>query len=778
MWRNILKHYFANTSKVIHTVLFLICLFILPTELIAQSNQSTLRVIVISESDGTTIIGATVLLTEPDDDTILHAGVTDAYGFIEFSNIPAQTYEIRISYIGLETNVSTLTLEPGLTRIFRPELRQTSEELGEVVVTAQQRSGNVRREAGRQTITGQELRRVPSAGPGGDLTAYLQTLPSVVTTGDRGGELFVRGGTPYQNLVLVENMPIVKPFHISNLFSAFPQEALSSVDIFAGGFGAEYSGANSAVIDVNLRQGSMRRFQGGVALSPYLYSYQFEGPIIRDQHSFFVMGRHSIIEQTGPSLTGEEIPIQFYDLIARYSINWPNLTCNITGIRTYDNGQINPISLVNLSWSNTTAGVRCLGYAEELNNAIDITMGYTGYKSSETGFDNTGRTSNIDMGYMRLDNSSHIFNLTLNYGFKLDFIRYTAELDQLFSDRSRREARFVGIGSELDDISTILSLYFTTKWEPSSHLTINPGFTTQAQLRDLSPTIEPRLRITYRPTKSDRQEFSLALGRYFQLHEAITDERDAGTVFGIYKPTDPGDPYPESLHGIFGYRQRFSRSIETNIETYIKTHKNIPVAQWTREPGNTLDTGLANGLSYGLDVQAELNLSPFYFSFGYGWSKVTYEAPAEELVAWIDRDIFRYNPTHDRRHQFNAIATLEVGKFTGNLNWQYSSGGTFTRIFAFDFALHDLPNQDPVENLGTAQTLYSEPFNGRFPSIQRLDVSLNRPFDLSPTVKLETEIGVINTFNTQNIFYFDINTLQQVNQLPLVPYLSITMRIR
>lgn len=743
----------------------------------AQTGTSTLRIIAISEAEGTTVIGATVFLTEPDADT-LHAGVTDAYGFVEFSNIEARTYQVRVSYIGLQTNVNTITLEPGTTRIYRPELQPASEELGEVVVSAEQRSGNVRREAGRQTITGQELRRVPSAGPGGDLTAYLQTLPSVVTTGDRGGELFVRGGTPYQNLVLVENMPIIKPFHISNLFSAFPQEALSSVDVYAGGFGAEYSGASSAVLDVKLRQGSMRRHQGEFAVSPYIYSYQLEGPVIRDRHSFFLMGRHSVIEQTGPDLTGEEIPIQFYDIIGRYSINWPALTCNMTGIRTYDNGQINPVSQVNLSWTNTTAGMRCLGFAEELENAIDFTIGYTGYQSSETGFDNTGRTSNLDMGYMRLDNTQQAWGLTANYGFKLDFIRYTAELDQLFADRSRQEARFVGLGSSLDEISTNLSIYLSTEWEPSSRVTITPGFTSQTSLRDLSPTAEPRLRITYRPTGTSTKEFSLALGRYFQLHEAITDERDAGTVFGIYKPINEEDPYPESLHGILGYRQKFNNYFEASLETYIKTHSNIPVAQWTREPGNTLNTGLADALSYGLDIQTEFNFAPFYISLGYGWSKVTYEAPADELVAWIDRDIFSYNPTHDRRHQFNAIATYEFGKFTANLNYQFSSGGTYTRIFAFDLALTDLPNQHPLENQGTAQTLYSEPFNGRFPNFQRLDLSVNRPFRLSSFVNLDTEIGVINTFNTRNVFYFDVNTLQQVDQLPLVPYLSLTTRFR
>jgi len=257
-------------------LLFLTVLFAAPDFSDAQTNErSTLRVLVLSADDGTTITGATVMLTEPNADT-LYARVTDVHGFIEFSNIPAQDYQVHVSFIGLQTHREIIELSPGLTKIYRAELESDTAELGEVVVSGQ-RAGAVRRDAGLQTITGEDLRRVPSAGPGGDLTAYLQTLPSVVTSGDRGGELFIRGGTPYQNLVLVENMPIIKPFHISNLFSAFPQEALSSVDVYAGGFGAEYAGASSAVLDVSLRQGSMRQHQGQAALSPYLVSYQLEG---------------------------------------------------------------------------------------------------------------------------------------------------------------------------------------------------------------------------------------------------------------------------------------------------------------------------------------------------------------------------------------------------------------------------------------------------------------------------------------------------------------------
>ena len=181
----------------------------------AQSGNATLRIIATTEDEGTPVIAANVLLTSEEGDT-LKAGTTDVYGFLEFTNLAAGTYGVRISYIGYQTLYSSITLEGGQTRIFRPEMATNTAELDELVVRAQR--STVQREAGLQSISPEDLNRIPTPGPGGDLTMYLQTLPSVVTTGDRGGELHIRGGTPSQNLVLIENMPVIKPFHISNLF--------------------------------------------------------------------------------------------------------------------------------------------------------------------------------------------------------------------------------------------------------------------------------------------------------------------------------------------------------------------------------------------------------------------------------------------------------------------------------------------------------------------------------------------------------------------------------
>ena len=743
-----------------------------PETVFAQA-RTTLRVLAISEEDGNPVIGANVILYRLNGD-MYRAGATDADGLFEFRNIVSGTYDLVISSIGFMPHEASVELLPDDIRLYRIELPTATSDLGEVIVSGT-RSGAVQRVAGKQSISVTDIQLIPAPGPGGDLSVYLQTLPGVVTSGDRGGELFIRGGTPAQNLILVDKMQVIKPFHISNLFSAFPQSVISNVDLYAGGFGAEYEGATSSVMDVSLRQGNMRKFQSQVAASPYIVSALAEGPLKQDEQSLLVMGRYSVIEDVGPTLVGEEVPLKFSDLLARYSVNWEGLTCNVTALHTYDRGKINPQRNVNLGWENTAVGARCLGFSEELKNSVDFTIGWSKYSSSEVGFDDLGRTSNVSIGYLRMDNSGTAFNYPYNYGFRWNLNFYQAILDDPFPDINKVEERFA-LGSTLEEYTSVFSAYVSTDFKLFNTLSISPGVTTQFRQENVSGTFEPRLRMTWLPFGTDNQEFSFAIGKYAQLREAITDERDAGTVFYVYKPVDVDDPVPTAIHVIAGYRQKIGDFVEANVETYFKDKKNIPVAEWTREPGNTIRTAFADAETYGLDIQLEVNAQPLYLTVGYGLAKVEYTASADDLVAWIEADEFVYSPSHDRRHQLNVLASYKFGGFTANAIWRYSSGAPYTKLYAIDLIVR-VPYQDPLENQGKAVTLYSVPFDGTLPAFQRLDVSIDRKFQLSSTLELETEIGAINSYDMTNVFYFDVNTLRQVNELPFLPYASISLNI-
>ncbi|MFU8861436.1 MAG: TonB-dependent receptor plug domain-containing protein [Cyclonatronaceae bacterium] len=736
-------------------------------EISAAQDDSQLRFLVISGDDGNPLAGANVLLYEygyaTNDHDPYRYCVTNSDGFCEIRNIPpARLFTLRITFIGYQSFEVDLALSRGERILLRPVLEPYTEQIDEVTIDRQRYVTTG--EAGVRRIGVPDIARVPAPGVGGDLVSYLQTLPGVVTSGDRGGELYIRGGTSDQNLILVDNLHIYKPFHISNLFSAFPDEVIQSADLYAGGFGAEFAGATSAVLDVRLRPGNMRRHQGNAAFSPYLLSVNLEGPLETDRQSYMLMARKSTIETFAPTLTGEEVPLNFSDILARYTIQETSITCNVTGVYTSDRGEIVPYRGIVHAWSNTVIGARCIAFDERFNHPAEVTAGYTGYRNTEGSEQVTERSSAINQLFLNIDLRTDILRLPVHYGFGIKFRTYTIDLAERFTSlRSLRRT------------IPIANLYSTTEWSPVTGITIQPGIASQFSL-DNSLTFEPRLRISYRPGGSDRQEFSLAAGRYVQFMSGISDERDAGTVFTVLQPTETGDPLPSALHGIFAYQQRFGRYVIANLEGFVKRHSNVPVSKWNPEPKIEIETALADGFTYGFDVRLMVDRNPVYLSAGYGWSKVDYEAVSGDLGAWIQEPVFSYSPAHDQRHKLNVIAGYRFAGFTAGARWEFGTGMPFTQILGFDMAVR-VPAESPVTDPGQARMLFSRPYGERLPYYHRLDVSIGRSFRLAPNWSLETEAGVINIYNRNNIFNFDMSTLMRVDQTPFLPYLSVKLNL-
>ena len=730
-------------------------------ELIAQDNN-VFRVIVISGDDGNPIVGANVLLftgdTDDNFDQLFDAGATDSDGRYEFDKIEPGNYTLRISYVGHETFVENLQIEDGERIVRRLTLRFKSSEFDEVVVTERRQisTGDV----GVISISSEQIGRVPSLVAGGDLSSFLQTIPGVVTAGDRGGELFIRGGNPSQNLVLVDNMQIFKPFHISNLYSAFPGNMVNTVDIYAGGFGAEYSGATSAIIDVSLRNGNMRRHQSSVSVSPYLTSVQFEGPLKRDRHSIIAQGRYSIMDRYAERIIGEKQEFNFYDISAKYAFQSESVSCNATAIHTYDSGQIDPSRNLDLSWTNTVAGARCLGYDERFNSPVDVSVGYTSYSNSERISGTPELFSSFNDLFLRFDHKEDLFNFPVDYGFFIGFRSFETILSERFSDFLSFKAN-----------RALVKSYAQLEYPVTDRLKIQPGIAMQFTL-ETSPTFEPRLRMAYRWGRNDGQELSLATGIYYQTYEGITDTRDAGTVFTVIRANEFQEQQPRAVHGIAGYE--ISKGIiDLNLEGYVKNHQNIPVSRWTPLARFQLETALADGFTYGFDARVELNSGKFYGQAAYGYSNVEYEAVSESLGAWVEEDIFKYNPGHDQRHKLNILGSYQLFGFTTNIGWEFSSGRPFTKVYGFDLALR-VPEENPMTTAGTARTLFSKPFNERLPVQHRLDISVERMFRFHENASLSAKVGANNLYDRENIFFYNLNTLQRVDQTPMMPYISLT----
>ncbi len=749
--------------KKLFLFIFFLFLGLIGRELFAQTNSS-IRVVVTDEG-GDPLTGANVLLYREGEVDLEDYCVTTVDGFCEFKRIGQGSYLLRISFLGFKTFEQRVELSLNEIWVERIELQTDIGQLGEVVV--EEERGFTTGGLGITRVEAEDLSRVPSMSLDGDLMAYIRTVPGVVSIGDTGGDLYIRGGTPAQNVVLVDDLPILKPFHISNLFSAFPEPVVNNIDVLAGGFDTRYMSSTSAVIDVNLKTGNMTRYSGSGSVSPYISSIFLEGPIHEKKSSFLVSGRASTIKSFSGYLTSREQDIQFYDLMGRYSIHGEGFMCNATGLLTDDEGRISESSQSYLSWKNTGIGMRCFGFDESFALPFEVSIGHTTFENQEVSALGTNNRSVVKQSFMRLDFQDYWFNQKFDFGIQILSHAFSTSVDERFAlvEQASTDRRY-----------PMMQLHLKSEIDLTQNIRMVPSVGTQATI-DSKLTFEPRLRIVTKPFGNNSSELSLAIGKYHQVIEGFSDQRDAGTTFTIYR-SNPGlvNLY-SSIHRIIGWKHRFGQHLKTNIEGFYMNYEGLPVAKWTTIAQISIVPALADAKSYGANARVEYETSRLYMQVGYAWNKVEYEARTSDLGAWLDQRIFSYSPPHDQRHQITTILNAKLGKYKASAVWNIGSGKPYTKVFGFDL-IPDVTLGTTDENPGVARTFFGEPYNDRLPYYHRLDISIQRSFFLSENMVLETELGCLNTYDRDNVFYVDLNRLERIDQTPILPYAAVKISFK
>lgn len=751
-------------SPSLFTLVFFTTISLLSPDLLwAQDAEqsTTLQGFVRAADDGHALQGANVVLRTMDG-SIRAASVTNEQGLYQIStDLSSGRYRLQISFIGYQPYRDTLRLTSGEKRVVSVSLPTSRRTLEGITVEGRQPVEDA--EAGLREIRPADIEPIPTPGPGSDLASYLRSLPSVTTTGDRGGRLYVRGGTPSQNLVLVDGIPIYKPFHILGFYSAFPGDMVSSANFYAGGFGAEYMERISSVLDVNLRTGNTEEYEGSVGGGPFLVSARAEGPLWRGSSSFLLRARHSLIENTGSTFLTDETPYKFYDVTAKIHTQSESNQCSFVGLRTYDRGRIDPDRDASFRWTNTGVGGQCLIFGERTAQILDISFGTTRFSNAVRSSDGTEREGGTWRLYANFDLTQPAF-----WG---NTLRWTAKVR---ADQYNYDLREPTLGITTEDQFLITgTTHLEAELEWSDSFTMTPSIGAQFPIYYASPSVEPRLRLSYRPNGSTRTKLTAAGGLYHQFVAGVTDERDAGSSFQVLLPTPFEDRPSQAIHALLGWDQQFGKTFRTSLEGWYKDLQNIPVPRWTPIVRFNTNLARANGTAFGVDLSLQYNQGPVQLGVTYGYGQVTYRAAEDRLGAWANESIVEYSPPYDLRHKLGITATIDADWGAASARWQYGSGLPFTSVYGFDTLLEIRGRRDtPFTNIGTPRTLFQRAYDSRLPPYHRLDVSFERSIALSSSVSLLVEAGAINAYDRANVFYVDIFTLDQVNQLSLIPYLS------
>jgi hypothetical protein len=288
----------------------------------AFSQLASIRGFVYNKKNGEPVIFTNVFLAG----TTMGAQ-TDVNGFYSITRVPEGSYTISITAIGFEVFEQKITVAKG--QLLNKNLTITEKELRlkEFEITSEKENEQSRVGTSVTTITSKEMNRLPTIGADPDLAQYLQVLPGVTFTGDQGGQLYIRGGSPIQNKVLLDGMIIYNPFHSIGLFSVFDTDVIRNTEVYTGGFGAEYGGRVSSIMKITTKDGDKKNLRGKVSASPFVSKIQLEGPLNKqeDENSgsttFLLSGRSSYLKQTAktfyPYVDTAGLPFNFTDLYGK-----------------------------------------------------------------------------------------------------------------------------------------------------------------------------------------------------------------------------------------------------------------------------------------------------------------------------------------------------------------------------------------------------------------------------------------------------------------------------
>jgi len=688
----------------------------------------------------------------------VHGTFTDRNGFYQIPGIRPGTYTLRGQQLGYREYQQEITVGPGEPQTVSFRMAQAAVQLEGIVVSPER--GAAVRDLGRQTVTPEDLRFVPVPGGSGDLAAYLQTLPGVTTTGDRGGQFFVRGGTPADNLVLIDGIPIYQPFHILGFFSVFPEELVSRADFYPGGFGARYQGRASSVLDVRIRDGDPTGTHAAGTVSPFLAEAVLEGST--QGASWLGFARRSLVEETSEALIGSPQPLTFESQFFKVtSTHTKDNRCSALALRTVDSGRLDPDeSASEVSWRNLLFGLRCVNLRSG-GQLLEVNWSYSGSGSDAV----TRGTSELHSSIWRAQHDLHatgrLGSIPVQAGYILDLEGMSYDLSELFTAQTGDHDAVFGASAYLEPSLAL-----------GRRLELRPGIVLVASPR---PGLEPRFRVSWEPFGASGGTLQGALGLYRQNVVGISDMRDVSSVFVAWM--DAPDRIPlDAWQSVLGWQQDLGGGFRWSVDGYYKRMSGIPVPIWRAVAQFTTELGRADGEVRGADLRVEYSNPRFYGFVGYGYSWIQYEAAQSEFSSWFGQPVQSYHPPHDRRHQVNALANLEIGDFRASARWQFGSGLPYTRPMGFDEAFDYTKNLHDVHtNLGITRLVLDRPLQGRLPMVHRLDLSLEREWNRSLGT-LRVQAGAINGYDRRNMFYYDLFTGHRLDQLRFAPYASVTLR--
>ncbi len=724
---------------------------------------------------------------------------TDLNGFFSISQVPIGKHVIWTTLLGFDTAYATVVVIANDVSSHKLYLNEKSVSLKDFEVTAHKTEKMTQVNAGATTITPREMKLLPSTGGEPDLAQYLQVMPGVVFTGDQGGQLYIRGGSPAQTGILLDGVTIYNPFHSIGLFSVFETDAIRNVEVQSAGFNVLYGNRTSAILDIRTKDGNKNRFAGKVSVSPIMFRTMIEGPISKAKSesggsiSYLISYKRSHLEETTKPLYGGfgkafkyGLPYGFSDLYGKITFNGENGSkLNLFTFNFDDNASAlnsEGIETANFNWNAKGYGLTFVvtpGNSAALISGKLVKSSYD-INSFETAFNNRQRRSGIDGFEGGIDFTYFLPGYSqIKYGMEVSGL--STSLNYLNS---------ANVSTVLDRRNTMGSMFFMFRKNFNEKLIIEPGIRTQYYSSLSKFTFEPRIGMKYNASHNLR--FKAATGLYSQNIISTKSDIDIVNFFTGFL-LSPDEEVKDTKGAVLKNNLQTAYHIICGIEYDYKDFE-FNLEPWYKYFGQNIELNRAkltindpdfisgDGKAVGIDLTAKYSKGRLFLWSVFSYQKVTYTTLVAKSI--LDNPTVQtYPPPFDRRFNMNIVSSYNAGKkhdIELSLRYNLGSPFPFTQTQGFyenlNLSLSGV-NANVNQQNGNLGIVYADQINGgRLSYYHRLDLSVKKKFEISKNNNIETTFSVTNVYNRNNIFYIErtSNKNSRQYQFPIFPSVNVT----
>ena len=794
---------------------FLLFLFLILNYSFIFSQSITVSGYVKDAKSGEPLIGAKIF-----DKKSKNGAIANEYGFYSLT-LKQDSIHLRVTYFGFSAMDYSFYPQKNIELIV--DLIPVT-NIGEVVISSQKRIEDDSQMSSFD-ISMEKVKALPVFLGETDIIKTIQLFPGVQSGSEGASGLYVRGGGPDQNLILLDGVPIYNASHLFGFFSVFNSDAINSAQMIKGGFPARYGGRLSSVLDIHMKEGNMKKFTGEGSIGIISSKLTLEGPIIKDKTSFLVSGRRTYVdlwalplinafsnggkgEDSGGGTNSNSSGYYFWDLNAKINHKFSDKSrLYISGYfgrdRFYgsrstsypiNDTQVDEQSNNNLQWGNAIAAIR---WNKVINPKLfmNVTATFSQYQFGVGFLDQTTTTYQDSTGQSSL--SSQYDSGILDWGGKVDFSYYPNANHSIKFGLGNTYHTFIpGVNQfqvNQTGISSIDSTFGSTRqyghehwlyveddWSISKRLKFNIGlhFSGFHAGQSWYPSLQPRF--SGRVLITENAAIKVSYSRMSQFLHLLTNP-SIGLPTDLWVPvTDQVAPEHSNQYAI-GYSQTLKKGFQFSVEAYYKDMKNLIAYQdgasffgsgldWQ----DKIEIGIGN--SYGMEFLLEKKIGKTTGWIGY-------------TLNWSNRQFDNINfgnpfpHKYDRRHDIGIAITHEFNeKVDIGIVWVFGTGyattlaqQTYNGIDGLSSSISNNFEFTTVEHIENRN-------NYRMPSFHRLDVGVNLHKEKKHFIRTWS-FGLYNAYSRQNPFYlfFDTNQsgqlgLYQLSLFPIIPSVSYKIK--